>query len=251
VIPINRVRMKSSVKHGRSDRDLLLTRFEALRLGPDGDLCAGYDKIILLDADVLPIQGYDVLFGLETPAGIIMEDRVGSYSDYNEISGQWSWHDLYNPICPHGTRIPSCLTGRVREDPLNMGVNAGLWVLGPSMKEYAAVFDSLDDPEIMGHVKAFPWQEMQLATILWSGRWTNVDIRYCSIGGYPKPDLLYGMHFAGLKPWQINKRSIGHYAYYPDFKLWYGCYTAMYWSHGELRRYPVLKRLWEFCKGIR
>ena len=90
-----------------------------------------------------------------------------------------------------------------------------------------------------------------LATLLWSGKWTNVDIRYCSIGGYPQVDALYGIHFAGLKPWQIKSRSAAHYAKFPDFALWRQFFAAMYWSKPSLHEYPMLKRLWKFCNKVK
>jgi glycogenin glucosyltransferase len=220
VLPISELRMESAVRHGRSDRNILLTRFEALRLG------ALYDKIILLDADVLPLGGYDGLFSLSAPAGV-----------------------LFEPALPHGAPIPKDVTDRVRSDLGNMGVNAGLWVLEPSADEYGDVLKALRDPEIMALTERFPWPEMQLATLLWSGRWTNIDARYCFIGSHPRPEALNGIHLAGLKPWQVKNRSVGHYARYPDFQLWYQMYSAMYWSIPLLRENQKLRRLWEFCKG--
>jgi len=250
VILINELRIKSSISTGRNDRNLLMTRLEALRLGHDGGLDEQYDKIVLLDADVLPICKYDELFTLPTPAGIIMESRSVSYSDTITTSDKWSWHSHYGLLCPHGSYIPKEITDRVAFDPSNMGVNAGLWVLTPSKMEYDNFVECLRTPEMMALVKNFPWPEMQLATLLWSGKWTNIDIRYCSIGGYPRLDVLYGIHFAGLKPWQINNRSAMHYAKYPDFTLWRQYFTALYWSVSGLRQYPALKKLWLFCNSI-
>ena len=71
------------------------------------------------------------------------------------------------------------------------------------MKEYLRVWAAVEEPEIADLVfRRFPWPEMQLATLIWSGRWTNVDLRYASIGGYPSPDKVWGIHYAGLKPWK-------------------------------------------------
>ena len=251
VILIDELRIKSSVSTGRSDRNLLMTRFEALRLGYNGGLEEQYEKIILLDADVLAISSYDELCNLPAPAGIIMEGRSESYSGGSAASHKWNWHSHYEPLCPHGAPIPKEITGRVAHDPSNMGVNAGLWVLQPCKKEYDSFVAALHTPEIMSMVKNFPWPEMQLATLLWSGKWTNVDIRYCSIGGYPRIDVLHGIHFAGLKPWQINSRSAEHYAKYPDFTLWRQYFTALYWSTPGLHNYPMLKRLYKFCSKFR
>jgi len=251
VIIVNELRIKSDVRIGRNDRNILMTRFEALRLGQDGGLGQKYDKIILLDADVLPLYKYDDLFSLQTPAGIVMEQKGNSYSGATSISNKWSWHEHYEPLCSHGTYTPKSITERVKYDPSNMGVNSGLWVLSPSKSEYSNIVTALHKPEIMNLVKNFPWPEMQLATLLWSGRWVNIDIRYCSIGGYPRIEAIYGIHFAGLKPWQINSRSAIHYAKYPDFTLWRQFYTALYWSFTSLQEYPMLKRLWKFCNDLK
>jgi glycogenin glucosyltransferase len=249
VISVNELRFHHTVKGGRSDRKTLPTRFQALRLCEGGGLGSVCEKIVLLDADILPLSGYDALFELDAPAGILMENKAGCYSGRKQGSERWSWHRRYEPLCPHGARIPKELTDRVRADASNMGVNAGLWVLIPSADEYNAALNALHDPETQVLARHFPWPEMQTATLLWSGRWTNVDIRYCSIGGYPKPEVLHGIHFAGLKPWQWKHRSIAHYAGFPDFLLWYDFYNTMYLSHAELREVPGLRRLWEFSKG--
>ena len=156
----------------------------------------------------------------------------------------------YEPVCPHGSKIPKEITDRVQHDTTNMGVNAGLWLLSPSQKEYSDVIANLRNPKNMSLVKCFPWPEMQFATFLWSGKWTNIDIRYCSIGGYPRLDVLFGIHFAGLKPWQINNRSAFHYASYPDFIIWRQYFASLFWSVNALRKYPMLIRLWEFCHNM-
>jgi glycogenin glucosyltransferase len=249
VIPIQEIRHQSAVKGGRDDRKLLFTRFQALRLGVGGGLGLAYDKILLLDADVLPVGAYDTLFTLDAPAGIIMENKTVCYSGHEPGAAEWHWHKHY-AACPHGVRIPREITDRVRFDTANMGVNSGLWLLAPSMKEYCAVTEALDDPAISELAAQFPWPEMQLATLLWSGRWTNVDIRYCSIGGYPQPETVYGIHYAGLKPWQRQHRSIAHYAGFPDFQIWYRYFKAMYWQYTDLQKMPGLQKLWAFVKDV-
>ena len=249
VIPVSELRFQYTAVGGRSDRKILPTRFQALRLCGGGGLGHAYDKIMLLDADVLPICDYDSLFQLNTPAGIIMENKMDCYSGGIGDAQKWSWHMLYESLCPHGMRIPKEITDRTRQDPFNMGVNSGLWVLTPSMEEYNKFYYALNAPDITKYTDKFPWPEMQLATMLWSGRWINIDIRYCSIGGYPRIDLLWGIHYAGIKPWQWKHRSIKHYAKFPDFQLWYSFFNAMYFNHAEFRKHSALQRLWEFSKN--
>jgi len=179
-----------------------------------------------------------------------MEHKNQCYSGATATSHRLGWHHLYEPVCPHGASMPREITDRVGSDPCNTGVNAGLWVLSPSGQEYNAIHFSLQTPKIQALAKTFPWPEMQLATLLWSGRWTNIDIRYCSIGGYPRVDVLYGIHYAGVKPWQIRNRSAMHYAKFPDYVLWRQYFASLYWQTPQLREYPALNRLWEFCNNM-
>jgi len=260
VISVSEIHVGNVLKGGRQDSRSLPSRFNALRLGPDGDLGLSYDKIVLLDADVLPLGPYDELFALPAPAGIVMEgkssylqtDGDGNLLREADASGRWLWHRRYEPLCAHGEPVPDYITRRILYDHQNRGVNSGLWLLEPSMREFDALMAYLEEPEIRALVTGrFPWPEMQLGTAFWSGRWTSVDARYCSIGGYPALGALYGTHFAGLKPWQIKNASIRHYAGYPDFALWYQLFCAMYWSCPELRESPKLRRIWEFARAKR
>jgi len=259
VISIPAIMIKSRVTGGRQDRSSLLTRFQALRLGSCGDLGCRYQKIILLDADILPFSEYDCLFDISAPAGILLEGREkyleedagGSLLKKTDADGKWLWHREYEPVCAHSRKIPSYITDRVSTDYANMGINAGLWRLDPSMTEYQDFLSYIENPEIQNLVtNHFPWPEMQLGTLMWSGRWHNIDIRFCSIGGYPDVYKLYGTHFAGIKPWQIRHRSIRHYAGYEDFRIWYRYFSGMYLSSLYFQQIPSLRKIWEFIKTI-
>lgn len=239
VAEIKSIRLKHCIKTGRQDRNELLTRFAPLLLD--------YDEIILLDADVLVLSDIRELFDVPAPAGIINERKENFISDRNLINGgKWHWHEEYDGICPHGEKIPSYITDRPGKDAGNLGVNSALWRLTPSKEAFNEILDALKTPEVLQLYHGFAWAEMQLATILWSGRWTSIDVKYCSIGGYPSLELLKSTHFAGLKPWSINNKSIKRYSRYPDFKEWYSVFLQLFYSYPPLRGYKNLKRLEEF-----
>ncbi|HUM69164.1 MAG TPA: hypothetical protein PLK31_10000, partial [Chloroflexota bacterium] len=114
---------------------LVFTKLHALRLGADGDLGLHYDKICLLDADLLPLKRYDSLFNLSAPAGTINERKThvmewgadGNFIIPDSVAqdGTWNWHHIYAE-CPHGQPIPREITDRVATDPTNMGVISSL-----------------------------------------------------------------------------------------------------------------------------
>jgi len=144
VAPTTETIVKSEMTGGRKDRDSLMTRFEALRLGPGGGLGTDYEKLILLDADMLTLTGFDELFELPAPAGILLEGKdclIGYGPDGQPErgageNGEWHWHRHYGPVCKHGEPIPAEITGRVASDPSNMGVNSAVWRIDPSIDPF-------------------------------------------------------------------------------------------------------------------
>ncbi len=224
----------------------VFTRLHALRLGADGDLGHSYDKIALLDADLLPLRHYDHLFTLPAPAGTVNERKTNVMEwgeDGNFIippsvaqDGTWHWHQIYAD-CPHGQPIPAEITDRVVSDPTNMGVISSLLVLEPSLAEFNAIMADIQTPAIQPLVSdAFDWPEMQYLTLRYSGRWTNVDLRFHSLNGYPNLDVLYGIHYTGFKPWQFRRAgSMERYGRRDDFQLWFNLYREM------VQKYPLLQ----------
>ena len=251
VIAIEEVTVPHPMRQKRQDRPFLFTRFAGLLLGKNGGLGEEYDKIIMMDADVLPLRCYDRLFAVEAPAGILNEKKEhwvdasdGRYRvpDDADIKG-WGWHRRYEGVCPHGTVIPQAITDSVKTDVSNMGVNAALWVLRPDKQVFDELIAAARQDEML---PKYPWPEMQFATGFFSGRWHNIDIRYGSIGGYPFLSALFGTHFAGLKPWSMEKPSVCTYAKYEDFQCWYATFLAMVSVWLELLQIPRLQKLRRF-----
>ena len=146
VVDVDKLYVPHKRRQARQDRPYMFTRMNALRLGADGDLGCAYEKMVVLDADVLPLKHYAHLFTLPSPAGILNEDKshfvetdeAGRYVIPESVdqTGTWKWHRLYDDVCPHGAPIPAEITDRIAKDPLNLGINGGLFVFEPSMDEY-------------------------------------------------------------------------------------------------------------------
>ena len=236
VIVIDEVYVPHDRRQERQDRPFLFSRFNAFRLGIDGDLNKKYEKIMVADCDLLPLHNYDELFDLPAPAGIINEkkeycleyDEFGKYiiPESLYLQGTWKWHDVYSDV-PHGTLIPKEITDRIKEDKQNMGVNASLYLFEPSSKFYESIMDDLDNIDIQKEISLYNWPEMQYISLKLSGLWTNIDLKYSSFNGYPDIEYLYGSHFAGLKPWNMKNKSIKAFGRFDDYKLWYFTFIKM------------------------
>lgn len=258
VLVIDEVYVPHERRHERQDRPFLFTRFHAFRLGQDGDLGLAYDKIVVADCDVLPLRDYDTLFNVPAPAGIInekkeycmqYEDGLYIIPDSVAIDGTWNWHWVYADV-PHGTLIPKHITDRIHEDKTNMGINASIFVFEPSMIQFHSIMADVEDATVQREVATYNWPEMQYITTKLSGRWHNVDLRYSSFNGYPHVDVLFGIHFAGLKPWSIQNKSVSSFAKFADYKLWHHTFLRMMKDHPALRDIGKLRRIEEYLQGL-
>ncbi len=256
VYKIDAIYVPHKSRQERQDRPFLFTRFNALRLGKDGDLGKGYDKIVLADADLLPLRDYDKLFDIKAPAGVInekkaycMESKAGAYVIPKSVyeNGRWIWHDIYKEI-PFGAEIPKTITDRVIDDHENMGVNAALYLFEPSMKLFTSILNDTENEDIREKIAQFPWPEMQYITMKLSGKWHNMDLIYASFNGYPVIDVLNGIHYAGLKPWQLKHRSIMHFAKNEDYRLWYAVFVNMMDAYETLHDNRRLNRMYATIK---
>lgn len=258
VLHIEEVFVPHKRRHERQDRPFLFSRFNVFRLGKDGDMGKQYDKIIVADCDVLPLRDYDTLFDVAAPAGIINEKKEfcmqyeeGKYvvPDSVDEDGTWNWHEVYADV-PHGTLIPKDITDRIKTDKENMGVNASLYLFEPSMKTYEDIIEDVLDDDVAAEISTYNWPEMQYITDKLSGQWHNIDLRYSSFNGYPKIDVLYGIHFAGLKPWSINNKSVKSFGKFEDYQLWNQTFLAMMKTYPKLRDNKRLVRIQEFISSL-
>jgi len=258
VLVINEVYVPHERRHERQDRPFLFSRFNAFRLGKDGDLGKNYDKIIIADCDHLPLCNFDSLFDLEAPAGIINEKKEYCMQYENgkyiipksvDIDGTWNWHDIYRSV-PHGTLIPKEVTDRIHNDKENLGVNTSICLFNPTMDLYKSIMDDLAEPKWQEEISTYDWPEMQYITVKLSGTWTNVDLRFSSFNGYPKIDVLYGIHFAGLKPWSIKNKSVKSFGKFEDYQLWNHTYVRMMKDNPELHEHKKLVRINDFIENM-
>lgn len=238
-------RVDNRNRGGRGDRERLFVRFAVLELLRRKGL--HYDKLILCDADLLPLRNYAQLCRCPAPSGILNEKKENVIGYGREQ--RWIWYDVYRDI-PPGARIPKEITDRVMNDTANLGVNSVIYVLEESTIDYSEIASDLEDGDIRRLIAAFPWPDMQYMTYKLSGRWYNLDIRYASFNSFPDLHSVYGTHYAGMKPWDVDCRSWRHYCGHEDYKLWICVFLNMMREHPGLERCARLRRLRETLMNL-
>ena len=176
-----------------------------------------YEKIVFVDSDLVPLNYYDSLFMLDTPAGWVEYRKKMPYLE----SYHWDRCDSLE----HGKDIPKSFTDLDLKSGAD--VNAGLLVITPSKKEYDEMIKELQSPvdKWMGvdkiHKgfwtfdfseganptgskfidKSYCYPEQNYLTKRYSGKWKFLEFAFQSWS--LDPCNSFGIHMAGFnpKPW--------------------------------------------------
>ena len=173
-----------------------------------------YEKVCFVDSDLVPLNYYDSLFMLPTPAGWVENRKKIPYSE----SFHWDRCDYVK----HGKLIPKIFTDI--DQPGGSDVNAGLLVISPNQGEYDSMIKELTSPlkKWMGLDKvhsgfytfdfskpsgrtfvkeSYCYPEQNYLTKRFSGKWHYIEHAFQS--WTLDPCNAFGIHMAAFnpKPW--------------------------------------------------
>ena len=173
-----------------------------------------YKKVCFVDSDLVPMNYYDSLFMLNTPAGWVEYRKKFPYKE----SYAWDRCDFLK----HGEKIPKIFTDV--DTPGGADVNAGLMVVSPNKKEYDSMIRQITSPlqSWMGPEKyhkgfydfnfdspigskfvpnSYCYPEQNYLTKRYSGKWTFIEFAFQSWS--LDPCNSFGIHMAAFnpKPW--------------------------------------------------
>ena len=245
VFCVEQTRVENRNKGKRGDREKLFVRFAILDIIQKKHL--HFDKIIICDSDILPLRNFSELCHYPAPSGILNE-RKENVIGFNQKS-QWIWYDVYRDIPPKSL-IPKEVTDRVGTDNANLGVNSAIYIFEKNTIGYHEIAKDLKNEEILAMISEFAWPDMQYMTYKLSGQWYNLDIKYASFNSFPSLHSIFGTHFAGMKPWDINNRSYLHYCEHDDYKLWICIFLNMMREYSILEKSARLRKLQRFLLNL-
>jgi len=173
-----------------------------------------YEKVCFVDSDLVPMNYYDSLFMLDTPAGWVEYRKKFPYKE----SYAWDRCDFLK----HGHPIPKIFTDV--DTPGGADVNAGLMVVSPNKAEYNSMIKEITSPlsSWMGPDKyhkgyydfdfnnpigskfvpnSYCYPEQNYLTKRYSGKWTFIEFAFQS--WTLDPCNSFGIHMAAFnpKPW--------------------------------------------------
>lgn len=179
-----------------------------------------YEKVVFVDSDLVPMNFYDSLFTLNTPAGWV------EYRKKFPFIESWNWDRCDSLV--HGKPIPKFITDIDKKTGAD--VNAGLMVISPDKREYNAMIKELQSPvnlwfgEEHEHKgfwdmdfgnpqgrkfvkKSYCYPEQNYLTKRFSGKWTFVSWSFQSWS--LDPCNSFGLHMAAFNPKPWFKQPVG------------------------------------------
>ena len=176
-----------------------------------------YEKVCFVDSDLVPMNYYDSLFMLNTPAGWVEYRKKFPF----QKSFHWDRCDYLE----HGKPIPDIFTDIGTKG--SSDVNAGLMVISPNKKEYDEMIKQITSPakswlgpgkehigfydmeldkekSIAGRKfvdSSYCYPEQNYLTKRYSGKWTYIEYSFQSWS--LDPCNSFGIHMAAFnpKPW--------------------------------------------------
>lgn len=179
-----------------------------------------YEKVCFVDSDLVPLNYYDSLFMLETPAGFLEYRKKIPYLE----SFNWDRCDFVK----HGEKIPKELTDIDKKTGAD--INAGLLLVKPDKKEYNSMIKEITSPakEWIGPNKlhkgfytfdfskptgrdfvysSYCYPEQNYLTKHFSGKWKYIEFAFQSWSRDPCNS--FGIHMAAFNPKPWFKQPIG------------------------------------------
>ena len=179
-----------------------------------------YEKVCFVDSDLVPLNYYDSLFMLDTPAGWVENRKKYPWKE----SFHWDRCDFVK----HGEKIPKEITNI--DSKSGADINAGLMVISPNKWEYNEMINELTSPlkTWMGPKKkhtgfwtfdfdalsgrkfisdSYCYPEQNYLTKRYSGDWTYIEFSFQSWS--LDPCNSFGIHMAALNPKPWFKQPVG------------------------------------------
>jgi len=163
----------------------------------------GFDRVVMLDADMLIMQNMDELFEMELPRDWIAANHACSC---NWSRDKWALDDWRPWNCPWThAQITGELTPSYNSKPTHALLNSGMVVLHPSPKLLDEMIEYLHTSPL---VKTFSFPDQDFLTNYYQGKWKNVGWTYNAIktARYWHPKLwrdaeVRNLHYIVAKPW--------------------------------------------------
>jgi hypothetical protein len=176
-----------------------------------------YDKVVLLDADILVIKNIDHLFEMQTPAAMF-NNAFAAPSGKLPARFTAAGIDAHGWI-PHGARIPHQLISReLKTGPL-VGTSS-VMVIKPNRDEYRQFCETMELSQPFGFPAVLNGHDEQ--SIMWfyatvhRRDFYNIHQQYGAIQFKPayQQGEIYALHyFSDQKPWHTGQ-------VWPDFQIW-------------------------------
>eukprot|EP00927_Polykrikos_kofoidii_P029496 TRINITY_DN25504_c0_g1_i1.p1 TRINITY_DN25504_c0_g1~~TRINITY_DN25504_c0_g1_i1.p1 ORF type:complete len:1044 (+),score=174.76 TRINITY_DN25504_c0_g1_i1:63-3194(+) len=181
--------------YARSRFKAVFTKLQALS-------CTEYDKVLMLDLDMLIRRNVDDLFSLPAPAAM----KRASGKEQPPHGGIFRGEDLW----------------RTHRDDMCSGINAGVMLLEPCKKVYERMVAEIKDPQHPEHVGTYGPEQDYLSRFycaFMGATWTHLHARYNYQLMLPDDyvssehrniDIESGVfvaHYSGprVKPWELNR----------------------------------------------
>ena len=159
-----------------------------------------YEKVIFLDADMLPMENPDALFDIPAPAGICSSVREASEN-----------------ARLHGMPLPRLLIDEsLKNGQGHYGVRGCLLIMKPDLTTYHQIRSKIEAVTSYGSLESMVGPDEYLITKHFCDQWHHVHAKYGWVSWADRQDLGADpcfLHYVSQKPWEEGEA-------WADFDYW-------------------------------
>ncbi|CAO3681547.1 hypothetical protein G6F70_001756 [Rhizopus microsporus] len=184
-----------------------------------------YDRLVLLDADMLPVKNMDELMSLELPQGWVAASYACTCNPLKIKQYPPHW-------IPENCAYTGCQS--IQPSPISDRAdyfNSGLIVLSPNKDKYDNMINYLNSME---DLTVYPFADQDFLNEIFKNKWKPISYVYNALKTLQwahKPiwdmNQVKNIHFIMAKPWDldINQLSDLENTYRALYTLWWNYYS--------------------------
>lgn len=190
---------------------------------------SGYDRLIMLDADMLPLENMDELMRLELPDKDWVAAAHACICNPQKID-----HYPANWIPENCSYTGATSVDSIPLSQKSSYFNSGLIVLTPDTNKFKTMIDYLGS---ISDLNIYPFPDQDLLNEIFKNQWKPISYVYNALktlqwAHEPMWDLVKvkNIHYILNKPWDTDidrQLSDLEETYKPLYKLWWDCYSQI------------------------
>jgi hypothetical protein len=213
-----------------------------------------YEKVLMINVNILPLKNYDYIFNYNTPAGIFIKNEYDGQFDFKNkkkyVNREDYWVNEYKKIICNFKNIKELkkkdkkLHDQFKQKLVHYSnfdwfIQGSLLLYQPSLKTYDKLYKIING-ENKKYKNLYFTNDEFFFTYFFREEWNFIDNRFSSnilSKKYPYLEYIFGIKYNTGKPFLLNEKNKKKFLKYKEYNIWVKYYKEF------INKYPSVKNI--------